>query len=76
MFGDMFAGGAPSALGMYIMQSDEDKVKVQEYFYGYLNDGYSSVEAMEHALDAVGTSLENFTYSDREFLTGLIKENM
>lgn len=76
MFGDMFTGEAPSALGMYVMQSDEDKAKVQEYFYGYLNAGYSSVEAMEHALNTVGTSLENFTYSDREFLIDLVKENM
>lgn len=76
MFGNMFTGEVPSALGMYVMQSDEDKEKVQRYFYNYLNDGCSSVEAMEYALNAVGTSLENFTYSDRKFLTTLIEENM
>jgi len=76
MFGNIFTGENPTAFGMYVMQSAEDKDTVVSYFYHYLSEGIDANEAMQYALQQAGVSIDNFTMVDRNFLTKLVEENM
>lgn len=67
MFGNMFTGEGPSALGMYIMQSAEDADRVINRYYELINSyGYdAAVDTMECALTECNVDITSLTDNDR-----------